>query len=59
VTTVLVVDDEPQILRTPAHQPHRPAHGRRGPAQDNPAESDNKINIYARTRLDDIVIRRA
>jgi len=29
------------------------------PAQDNPGEFDNKVKVYARTRLDDIVIHRA
>jgi DUF4097 and DUF4098 domain-containing protein YvlB len=29
------------------------------PAQDNPDEFDNKVKIYARTRLNDIVIQRA
>jgi hypothetical protein len=29
------------------------------PTQDNPGESDDKVKIYARTRLDDIVIHRA
>ncbi len=29
------------------------------PAQDNPDGSDNRVKVYARTRLDDIVIHRA
>jgi hypothetical protein len=29
------------------------------PAQDNPDEFDNQVKVYARTRLDDIVIRAA
>ena len=29
------------------------------PAQDNPDEFDNEVKVYARTRLDDIVIHRA
>jgi hypothetical protein len=29
------------------------------PAQDNPAGLDNQVKVYARTRLDDIVIHRA